>query len=162
MNIKQIIFPILLILIVNNILAQNPLPYNPQIDAKKQLDSALTLAQKQNKHIFVQIGGNWCPWCIKLHNFYSQDTQLDSLMNADFVRLMVNYSKENKNLDLMQKFEYPQRFGFPVIVILDSDGKRLHTQNTEYLEENGGYSKKKFTEFLKNWNKQAINPNNYK
>lgn len=162
MNIKQIIFSFLIVLNVNLIIAQNNLPYNPQIDAKKQLDSVIMIAQNQNKNIFVQIGGNWCPWCIKMHKFYTEDQQLDSLMNADFVKLMVNFSKENKNLELMQKFDFPQRFGFPVIVILNSEGQRIHTQNTEYLEENGGYSKKKFIEFLKNWNKQALNAENYK
>lgn len=141
---------------------QQPLPYNPKADAQKQLDSVLAIAKTENKNIFIQIGGNWCPWCVKMHNFYTSDQQIDSLMKADYVRLMVNYSKENKNLPVMTRFGYPQRFGFPVIIILDSDGNRLHTQNTAYLEENGGYSKEKFMEFLKGWNKTALDPNSYK
>ena len=63
---------------------------------------------------------------------------------------MVNYSKENKNLAEMKKLEFPQRFGFPVFVILDSNGKRIHTQNSSYLEEGDGYSKKKVIDFLTN------------
>jgi len=136
--------------------------YDPNIDANKVLQSAIDKAQKENKHVFIQIGGNWCPWCIKLHNFYTTNKSLDSLLNADYVPIVINYSKENKNLDIMEKFEYPQRFGFPVLIILDSDGRRLHTQNTAYLEAGKGYNEKIFTEFLKSWNKAALAPEQYK
>lgn len=136
--------------------------YNPNADAKKDLENAIITAKTENKHIFVQIGGNWCPWCILMHKFYTQDSEIDSIMNSDYVSILINYSRENKNLDILEQFNYPQRFGFPVIVILDSDGKLLHTQNTQYLEEKEGYNRKLFIDFLKNWNKQALNPENYK
>jgi uncharacterized protein YyaL (SSP411 family) len=135
--------------------------YNPKADAKADLSKALLEARKENKHVFVQIGGNWCPWCIMMHKFYTSDKQIDSIMRADYVRLMVNYSRENKNMDLMERFGFPQRFGFPVIVILDSTGKVLHIQNTEYLEQGHGYNKKRFVEFLKNWSVEALEPKQY-
>ncbi|OQX98910.1 MAG: hypothetical protein B6I20_10535 [Bacteroidetes bacterium 4572_117] len=99
---------------------------------------------------------------IILHKFYNADNQIDSALNANYVVSLVNYSKENKNLDILKQFEYPQRFGFPVIVILDADGRRLHTQNSVHLEQGRGYSKKKFLEFLNNWSPKALNPENYK
>lgn len=75
---------------------------------------------------------------------------------------MVNYSKENKSPEVLKKLEYPQRFGFPVFVILDSNGKRMHTQNSSCLEEGDGYSKTKVLDFLKQWSPDALNPDNYK
>jgi hypothetical protein len=74
----------------------------------------------------------------------------------------LNYSNENKNFDLMAEFGYPQRFGFPVFVILNPDGTRIHTQNSAYLEEEKSYSEKKVIEFLKHWSPESLNPANYK
>lgn len=136
--------------------------YDPSIDAVIQIKDAVNLAKKSNKHVLIQVGGNWCPWCIRLHKFIEEHTKIDSLINADYVYVLLNYSKENKNPKAMQTLEYPQRFGFPVLVILDSEGKRIHTQNTLYIEEGKSYSEKEIINFLRAWNRDAIDPENYK
>lgn len=136
--------------------------YNPSADAEKELNKAIIKAKQENKFVLAQVGGNWCGWCLMINKFLTTDKQLDSLMKANFVYLHINYSKENKNLKLLEKLEYPQRFGFPVIVIFDSNGKRLHTQNTGYLEEGKAYNKNKIMEFLEKWSPEALNPENYK
>ena len=163
MSFHKILLLFILILSSITVFGQNKIAiYNPDANAKRDLDSAIVKATNENKHIFVQIGGNWCPWCVLMHEFYSQDTEIDSIMNTDYVPILVNYSRENKNLDLMKKFEFPQRFGFPVIVILDGEGNRIHTQNTVCLEEGRGYNPKKFLKFLYNWSPAALNSKNYK
>jgi len=136
--------------------------YNPEIDANLQIDKALELAKKENKHVLLQVGGNWCSWCIMLHKFYSAESQVDSLLNKDYVVEYINYSKENKNTKALERLEFPQRFGFPVLVVLDAEGKRIHTQNSVYLEQGRGYSKKKVIEFLNHWKSAALKPENYK
>ncbi len=135
--------------------------YNPKADAKKQIAEAIAKAQKENKHVFLQIGGNWCAWCVMMHKYYTTNPKVDSVMKANYIVAMINYSKENKNLDVLKSLDFPQRFGFPVIVILNADGKRIHTQNTVCLEKGRGYDDKKFLEFLYNWSPQALNPDNY-
>ena len=82
-------------------------------------------------------------------------------MKADYIVEHINFSKENRNLPLMQELDFPQRFGFPVFVILDEKGKRIHTQNSGYLEEGEGYSKKKVMEFLQQWSPAALEPAQY-
>ena len=136
--------------------------YNPSIDAVIQIKDAVELAKTSNKHVLIQIGGNWCPWCIKLHQFIEEHAKVDSLINADYVYVLLNYSKENKNPQAMQTLDYPQRFGFPVLVILNGEGKRIHTQNTLYIEEGKSYNKKEIINFLRAWNREAIDPENYK
>jgi hypothetical protein len=74
----------------------------------------------------------------------------------------LNYSKENKNLDLLKKYGYPQRFGFPVFIILDANGNKIHTQNSSYLEAGKGYSKEKIIDFLQGWSPVALKPESYK
>ncbi len=136
--------------------------YNPYADAKQDLELAIKQASLENKHVLVQIGGNWCPWCIRLHHFFETDRAVDSILRADYILIRINYSKENKNQDIMSMLGYPQRFGFPVLVVLDDKGNRLHTQNTGYLEFEKSYDKEKVLQFLRGWNKSALDPSRYR
>lgn len=135
--------------------------YNPYADAASDIKQAVSLAREQNKHVLLQIGGNWCPWCIRLHGFMKTENQIDSILKADYIRVMVNYSKENKNPDVLASLGYPQRFGFPVLLILDQNGNRLHTQDSGLLEQGKGYDAEKIKRFLLEWNVTALNPATY-
>lgn len=136
--------------------------YKPEANAADEFARALVKAKAENKHVLMQIGGNWCKWCRAFYKFTSADHEADSILKADYIVLHVNFSKENKNLAFLKSLDFPQRFGFPVFVITNANGQRLHTQNSWYLE-NGkdGYDKKKVMEFFKNWSPAALNPENY-
>jgi thioredoxin-related protein len=136
--------------------------YNPSADAKKDLAIAIQTAKENNKQVLVQVGGNWCPWCVKLHSFFESDFQVDSILKADYILVRVNYSPENKNPEVLASLGYPQRFGFPVLLVIDRNGQRLHTQDTGYLELDKGYDPEKVTRFLLNWKVAALDPKNYK
>lgn len=135
--------------------------YNPEADAKSDIKQAIKQAQQQNKHILLQIGGNWCPWCIKMHHFFEDNETVKASIQANYIFLEVNYSKANYNLDIMKSLGYPQRFGFPVLVVLDAQGMRLHTQNSAYLEKDNSYDEKKVLGFLKDWSPKALKDENY-
>ncbi len=136
--------------------------YKPTENADSALNVAIKQAAKEGKHVFVQIGGNWCVWCARFHEFVTRDAGLDSLVNANYVVYHLNYSPENKNKDILTRFGYPQRFGFPIFIILDAKGNRLHTQNSAYLEEDKGYSRAKVVEFFQHWSPKAFDPEQYK
>ena len=136
--------------------------YDPKADAAADIHNAVTLAHKLHKHVLLQIGGNWCIWCRRFNNLVTTDTTLRHVADSNYVIVHVNYSPENKNLKVLESLSYPQRFGFPVFVILDDKGNRLHTQNSGYLEEGAGHSKKKVEEFLRQWSPAALDPGNYK
>jgi thiol:disulfide interchange protein len=136
--------------------------YNPQANAIGELNDAVKRASAEGKHVMIQLGGNWCKWCRLFYKWSHENKTIDSLLAADYVVLHSNFSKENRNPELMKRLDYPQRFGFPVFVIVDGNGNRLHTQNTGYLEEGEGYSEKKVAEFLKQWSPGALKPENYK
>jgi thioredoxin-related protein len=135
--------------------------YNPEADAKAEIAQAVEKAKAEGKHVFLQIGGNWCVWCIRFHKFYHADSTLNTFMHENFEVLKVNYSKENRNEEILTELGFPQRFGFPVFIILDGDGNRLHTQNTAFLEKDGGYDQQTVLRFLKNWSPGALNPEKY-
>ena len=136
--------------------------YKPEEKAAIEIDKAIKEAKNSGKHVFIQIGGNWCVWCARFYEFVNNDKQLDSAVKAGYVVYHLNYSKENMNKDLLAKFGYPQRFGFPVFIVLDGEGKRIHTQNSAYLEMEKSYNKEKIMEFLMNWNPLALDPKQYK
>lgn len=152
---------IALLIAMAQLSAQTEKIYNPAADAVEQIENAVARAQEEDKHVLLLIGGNWCPWCRKFHSYINEDPQIDSLLKADFVKTYINYSKENKNLETLKDLGFPQRFGFPVFVILDAKGERLHTQNSALLESGDGYDRKKVFGFLMDWRPAALNINNY-
>lgn len=142
--------------------AQTPAKlYNPDADVSAAITQGIVRAKAENKHLFIQIGGNWCPWCLKFHKFCANDAEISSFMAKNYITIKLNYSKENRNLAALKKLEFPQRFGFPVFVILDATGTRIHTQSSAYLEDGDGYSKKRVLEFLKQWSAAALQPELY-
>ncbi len=159
-------FLILLIIINSGAFAQNSKRttkklYNPSDDAQVMIDQAVQQAASTGKHVFLQIGGNWCKWCILFDNKVQSNDTLRTVMEENYVVYHVNYSKENRNEEVLASLDYPQRFGFPVFVILDSHGNRIHTQNSVYLEEGEGHSAKKILGFLNDWSPGALDPENY-
>ncbi|HEY5970095.1 MAG TPA: thioredoxin family protein [Chitinophagaceae bacterium] len=137
--------------------------YKPEEKAETEITKAITEAKKSGKHVLIQIGGNWCSWCIRFHEFVTKDAQLDSLMNANYVVYHLNYSKENYNAKILTKYNFPQRFGFPVFLILDSEGNLLHTQNSWYLEDGKtSYEREKVKSFFTEWSKRSLDPSQYK
>lgn len=136
--------------------------YDPKANVAKDVAEALAKAKKEKKHVLLQIGGNWCVWCYRFNSFVMTDSSLMHLVENNYVVYHLNYSKENKNLDYLKKLGFPQRFGFPVLVVLDADGNRLHTQNSGYLEKGNGYDVEKVKSFFADWAPAAFDANKYK
>lgn len=126
--------------------------YDVTADPFKQIENAKIQAQKENKNILIQAGGNWCKWCKYFHKFSNENAKVDSILKADYVVLHVNYSKENKNEKFFKEYSNAGRFGFPVFLVLNNSGELLHIQDSGYLEEEQGYSEEKVSRFLLLWN----------
>ncbi|MNX90414.1 thiol:disulfide interchange protein precursor [compost metagenome] len=131
--------------------------YHPEADASKAIADARKSAAKNKKHIMIFVGGNWCTWCMRLDRFLNEHDSLKTFLN-EYEVVHVNYSKENKNEKVLHSLQEPQRFGFPVIVILNEKGQQIMTQNTSFLEQGNGYSAEKIADFLKIWTYKKINP----
>lgn len=136
--------------------------YNPAANAEKELAAAIAKAKKEGKHVMIQVGGNWCIWCYRYDGFVKGDTALKRLTDENFVVYHLNYSPENKNLAALKKLGFPQRFGFPVFVILDAKGGRLHTQDSALLEKEKSYDADKVKSFLQAWTPKALDEKSYK
>lgn len=130
--------------------------YDESLDGMQQIDQAISLANESNRKVICQVGGNWCPWCLRFANFITEDKEIAELIEKNYVYIHVNTSKENKNAEALMRLGNPGRFGYPVLVILGHDGSVMHIQNSAYLEEGKGYDRKKVLDFFRNWTDEAI------
>jgi thioredoxin-related protein len=159
---RRIIFLLVLMVSIQAFAGDSTKLYNPYANVEKDVTAVLGKAKKENKHVLLQIGGDWCVWCYRFNSFVQMDTSLKVLLNRNYIVYHLNYSKENKNLAYMKKLGFPQRFGFPVLVVLDAEGNRIHTQDGSLLEKGNGYDREKVEGFLRNWSPSALNEVYYK
>ena len=138
--------------------------YDENVNPMEQIDMAVAKARTEGKYVICQVGGNWCPWCLRFADFITNDSTVCSLINDNFVYIHVNYNprksegeeKESLAKAMLQRLNNPARFGFPVLVVLDEEGKVLHIQDSSFLEEGQGYNKDKVLRFFKNWTPKAV------
>ena len=127
-----------------------PSIYDESADGVKQIADAVVAAKKDGKHVLLQFGANWCGWCHRLHKLFDTDKSIAEELKSHYVVVLVDVNKgHNKEVDT--KYGNPTRFGLPAILILDSDGKQLTTQDTAKLEEGDHHDPKKVMSFLKQW-----------
>lgn len=81
--------------------------YDESIDAMKQIREATELAQKTGRYVLCQVGGDWCPWCVRFAQFAKNDSVVAPLIEENYVYIHVNYSKGNKNLEAMRSSAIP-------------------------------------------------------
>lgn len=136
--------------------AQAPKVYDEDIDAMEQIQKAVDEARASDRYVMCQVGGNWCPWCLRFAEFAAKDSVIAPQMEENYVYIHVNYSKGNKNLEAMKFLGNPGRFGYPVFVVLNEEGIPIHIQESESLEEGKGYNRKKVEKFLCLWNRKAV------
>jgi thioredoxin-related protein len=138
--------------------------YNPQANAQADIDAAVAKAKSSGKHVLLQVGGNWCIWCVRFHDLVQKTPELKDYINNNYEFVLVNYSPEAKNTAVLNKLGNPGRFGYPNFVVLDGNGKVIHIQDSGALErdkeetekEGKGHSVAKTLDFLKNWNYAAV------
>ena len=86
------------------------LGYTPNISAKKD-----------NKKILIQIGGNWCVWCLRFNHLVTTDPELKAILEKKYLYYHLNYSPENKNEKAFAKYGNPgETYGYPAFLVLDT------------------------------------------
>ena len=138
--------------------------YNEDINPMEQIDQALAKAKTEGKFVICQVGGNWCPWCLRFADFITNDTTISKIIDENFEYIHVNYNPRKSEGEanarqaaaLMKRLDNCGRFGFPVFVVLDEDGKVIHIQDSSFLEEGQGYHQENVLRFFKNWTPKAV------
>jgi thiol:disulfide interchange protein len=125
-------------------------PFDPTRDSARDLKETIKAAQQQHKNILLDVGGNWCPWCILLDRMLASDAELHALLEKNYIVLHVNFSQENENTAFLSG--YPKAQGYPAWYVLSPDGKLLKAEDTSELEQThklaAGYNKDTLKTFL--------------
>ena len=150
---KKIMIVLLVVMLATTMNAQTRLKkvYNESINPLEQIDQAVVKAKSEGKFVICQVGGNWCLWCLRFADFITNDTAISKVINENFEYIHVNYmprksggeAQQQQAAALMKRLNNCGRFGFPVFVVLDNDGKILHIQDSSFLEEGQGYHQEK-------------------
>jgi hypothetical protein len=88
---------------------------------------------------------------------------IDTIMKANYIVYHLNHSLENENLPILAKYGFPQRFGFPVFIVLDGKGNLIHIQDAYLLSDRSkvGFGDDLILEFLNNWTPSKLDPAKY-
>ena len=163
---KKIILSLLGVCLALTLNAQTALKkvYNEDINPIEQIDQALVKARSEGKFVICQVGGNWCPWCLRFVDFITNDTTISNVIDKSFVYIHVNYNPRKSEGEekmqlakaMLERLNNPARFGFPVFVVLDEEGRVIHIQDSSFLEEGQSYNQEKVLRFFKNWTPEAV------
>ncbi|MDH4240759.1 MAG: thioredoxin family protein [Phycisphaerae bacterium] len=127
--------------------------YDPNADAAAQISDAIAKAEKDNKHILIVYGGNWCGWCYKLHDCFNRNANIKKLLRYEYELVMVDI---RTNEDLPKRFN-TEPVGYPYLTVLDKEGKVLVNQRTDPLEEGEAHDPTKVYAFLNEWKSKPLN-----
>ena len=132
--------------------------YDRKAEGNQQIAEALKTAKAQNKHVILKLGANWCGWCHKLSKIFKDNGEIAPVLKDNYVLVLIDVDQVDgkaHNQEVVQKYGNPTQFGLPVLVVLDSDGKQLTTQDTGKLEEGDHHDPKKVLAFLNKWKPEA-------
>jgi hypothetical protein len=157
---KYVFIPLVLLVCYADLFGQTL--YFPNDDARWKIDSCIQLARQTNRHVLIQAGGNWCAPCLAFASLCRSDAKIDSLIQASYIWYHLNWSEGAENKDVFKRLDYPQRFGFPVFIILNAQGRRIHTQNSIYLEnQQRKFDRNRVLDFLEMWTPRVVSPAMY-
>ena len=129
--------------------------FSPNVNVKAEIDTALLNAKKENKHVLLMFGANWCPWCHRLHKLFQEDETIKSELAQHYILVMVDLGRRDKNMDVDSLYGQPNKLGIPALVVLDQNGNQLCLQETGSMEmpkEQGkGHVPAKVLNFLRQW-----------
>ena len=153
-EINKHLLPLILYLLPVALNATSLLPpysqgYDPARDPFVDGRAALKLAQETNRRVLIEVGGNWCSWCLKLDKFLAENPLIREQLHQNFVILKVNVSETNDNAEFMAGF--PKPLGYPHIYISEADGRLIFSKDTAQLLENSRYSVQRFQQFIDKW-----------
>lgn len=83
--------------------------YNEDINPVEQIDQALAQAKSTGKFVICQVGGNWCPWCLRFADFIENDSDISKVVNDNFVYIHVNYNPRQSAGEEKRRHAKPQK-----------------------------------------------------
>jgi len=122
--------------------------YPDHADAKKEIAEALAAAAKDHKHVLLVFGANWCFDCFALDYRFHQ-SRIQPIVDKNYHVVHVDIGRNDKNQDLVKKYNIPVEKGIPSLAVLDSKGHTLYT--TGEFESARSTDPQVIVKFLDTW-----------
>ena len=97
-------------------------PYDENANAGEQISVALEKAKLKNRYVLLQMGGNWCPDCRTLGEYFSRP-EIKTWLDERVFLVSVDVGEWDRNLDIVEEYENPISEGIPALVLLNSNNE---------------------------------------
>ena len=125
--------------------------FDPKADANQDLKNAFEKAKEQNKNVLVMVGGDWDYYCRFYNDAFVYDTAMSNIVESKFIYMRINFSPLNKNEEALAAIGCPKGEGYPIFMVLDKNGKKLHCQNADPFRRVTKYKISPVITFLNKW-----------
>jgi len=133
----------------------NPNLYNPQANAKQEIQEALERAGHEHKNVILVFGGNWCYDCQVLELAFHHP-EIEPTLKAHYIVVHVDIGEYDKNLDLADQYQVPLKKGVPALAVLaPPEGRLLYSQRGGEFESARSLAPEELMAFLKKWQPAA-------
>ncbi|MBI2511932.1 MAG: thioredoxin family protein [Opitutae bacterium] len=111
--------------------------FDTHVDGAVLISSAFAQARTSGKQVLLLVSANWCPWTRRLHSILHGTPALQRRLNERYVLVYLDANTRRdrqRNASVLARLGDPQkRFGIPVFVLLDADGKVAETRETQSI-----------------------------
>ena len=97
-------------------------PYDENADALDSISKALKIAKLENKYVLLQMGGNWCPDCRTLGEYFTRP-DIKAWLDDRAILVSVDVGEWNRNLNIVERYGNPISEGIPALVLLNSENE---------------------------------------
>ena len=122
-------------------------PYDENADALENISMALKNAKLENKYVLLQMGGNWCPDCRTLGEYFSRP-DIKQWLDDRLIMVSVDVGEWNRNLDIVEEYGNPISEGIPALVLLNSNDEVMLATLAGELASARSMSKDDLVEWL--------------
>ena len=71
--------------------------YDTSADGVRQIQDAVEAAGNEDKHVLLQFGGDWCVWCVRLHNLFETNRAIRETLKSNYVVVHIDYNDQSKH-----------------------------------------------------------------
>ena len=126
--------------------------YDEDANADKVVDEALARAKKNNKLLLIDLGGNWCPDCIILHNIM-EVPEMKKFIDAHYEVALVDVGRFDKNPQIGARYGYNTRLkGVPTVLVVDpKTNKVINGERVFALSTARSQTPQDLADYLAHW-----------